>query len=148
MPGIRAARAAVRTQAVELDPVRVEDEAGPRQDVARDRVEAQVTHLGGSPAARAHDVVMVAGLADHIGMGAIGQIDALDETEFLEQLERPEHRRAAYGESPSLGLANQVPGGKEFVTIGEELGDRPAGRGHEVAGTIECVSPGLRVCHG
>ena len=128
--------------------MRVEDESCPRLDIAGDCVEAQVADLGGSPAVRAHHVVMVARLADHIGVGAIGQVKTLDETEFLEQLECPEHRRPAHRQPPSPGLANQLPGREVFVTIGEELGHRPARRRHEVAGPIEGVSPGLRVCHG
>lgn len=147
-PAIGATGAAVGAEAVELHSVRVEDEAGPRFDVASDRADTQISDLRGSPAAGAHHVVMVARPADHVGMGAIGQVKALDEAEFLEQLECPEHGRPAYGQPPSPGLANQLTGGEMFVTIGEKLGNRPAGPGHQMAGPVEGVSPSLRVSHG
>ena len=82
-----------RAQPEQLEAVVVDAIAGLSRDVADDRAQARVVDLGGPAAARADDVMMVGGLAADIGVLARRQIEPLDGSELLEDLEGPEDRR-------------------------------------------------------
>jgi hypothetical protein len=140
--------ATVLAEPVQLDPVRVEDEARLRSHLVGDDVQPQVADFGSAPAIGAHHVVVMTGLTDDVGMGAVWQVDPLDEAELLEDLEGPEHGRSSYTQPPALRLADQLEGREVLVTIGEQLGDGTTRGGHEMTGSIEGLGPGLRVSHG
>jgi hypothetical protein len=127
--------------------VRVEDEARLRSHLVGDGVQAQVAHLGGPTAVGAHHVVVMTGLTDDVGVGAVWQVDPLDEPELLEDLEGAEHRRPSNPEAAPLRLANELKRREVLVAIGEELGDGPTWGGHEVPCPIQGVGPRVCISH-
>lgn len=139
--------AAVLAEPVQLDPVRVEDEAGLRSHLVGNDVQPEVADLGGPPAVGAHHVVVMTGLTDDVGMGTVWQVDPLDQAELLEDLEGAEHGRSSHPKPAPLRLADQVEGGEVLVALGEHLGDRATRRRYEVTRPIESLGPGLRISH-
>src|SRR5699024_9928397 len=86
---------AVGADPEQLEPLRVHAVAGARLDLAGDGIEPELGHVGRAPAARAHDVVVVRARALDVGVVAVGEVDALDDAEVEEEVDRAEDRRAA-----------------------------------------------------
>jgi hypothetical protein len=88
-----AGRPALGTEPEELDAMRVDEISRVRLDLARDGFHPVILDLGRPAAALADDVVVVSGLADDIGVIAVRQVQALHQTELLEQFERSKDGR-------------------------------------------------------
>jgi nicotinamidase/pyrazinamidase len=115
--------------------------------VAFDRVSAAARHLRrnggqagvldfGHPAAGAADDVMVmGGLAGDIGVLTGRQVDAFERLELGEQVERAKDRRPTYRQPSSASVGQQVGRREVALALRDQIGDRPPGAGHTVAGT-------------
>jgi len=92
--------------------VLVDAKPGLASDLADDWPQPGIVDLTGSPAARADDVVMVSGLAADVCVLAGREVETLDGTDPLQDLEGPEDRGAANGRSLR-------PGGFDKLCCGE-----------------------------
>ena len=86
-----------------VDPV-----AGLAFDVADDGAQAGVVGVAAATAARTDDVVVVRGLAGHVGVITGRQVESLDRPQLGEDVERPEDRGAPDAEAAAL--ARRRPG--------------------------------------
>jgi MFS family permease len=134
-------------QAEQLDPMRVDDVARPRLDLAGDGFHPAVFDLGASPAALADDVVVVRRLADDVRVLARGKVETLDEAEFLEQLEGAEDRRSTDTEPASFRLTDEIECGEMVPALRDHLGDDAPRLGHVVAGFVKGVRERKRITH-
>ena len=137
-----------RAETEELDPVQVDEIARGRFDRAGQRVDPAILDLGITTAPLAHDVVVMGRLAHDVGMLAVRQIEPFDETELLEELQRPKHGRPPHAQPSSLRLREQVERREVPVTLLHEIGDGASGRRDSVAGAIESGAQGIRGAHG
>ena len=126
-----------RAQPEQLQAMVVDAEARLAGHVANHPAQAGVIDLGRPAAARADHVMVVDRLAADIGVLAGGQIDALDDAELLEDLERPEDRRPSDPEVARPRLGHDARRGEVPVPICDEAGERPARLGQPVAGLVE-----------
>lgn len=99
--------------------------------------EAGVVDLVGPATSRADDVMVVDGIAADVCVLAGRQVEALDRAETLEDLERPEDRRAADPEASSPCLGDELGSREVACLIGDERGESPAWFGQAVARAVE-----------
>ena len=103
----------------------MELEPGAPGDLAGDASEPGVGDVHGSRTAHAHEVVMMGRAAADVGVGAIGQVESLEQSKPLEELERAEDGRPPDGcQGPfSAGtIGDQIAGGERTLARGDELG--------------------------
>ena len=92
-------------------------------------------------------MVVVGGLAGHEGMAARRQVHALDEAEVGQDVERAEQGRPGDPEPSPARLHEQVLGGEMRTPARDEPGERTAGTGQPVAGTIQRGDDGPGIKH-
>jgi hypothetical protein len=125
----------------------VEGIARPRLDLGGDRADPEVGHLGAPAAVRADHVVVMSGLADDVGVPAVGQVNPFDESELLEELESPEDGRPSDPESCALRLSDEIIRREMAVALGNHLGHDTPRLGDEISSLVESCRPGFRVRH-
>ena len=85
--------------------MRVDGVAAASRDFGHDRLKAAVRHLDRLAAAPADDVVvMLFGLARHVRVVAVGQIEAFKRAEIGEEVQVAEERGPAQAESPATRI--------------------------------------------
>ena len=143
-----AAREAGRAHPEQLEAMLVDPEAGLAGDVTDTRRRPVSSISVGPAAARADHVMVVDRLAADVGVLAGGQIDALDDAELLEDLERPEDRRPTDPEVARPRLGHDARSREVPVLVGDKAGERPPRLGQPVAGLVERGHECGRVAHG
>ena len=98
---------------------------------------AVVVHLRRPAAALADDVMVVGGLAQHVGVLAIRQVEAFHEAQVQEHIQRPEDRRPTHGQAASTALADQLGSGEVPVVLGHHGGDAATWFGPLVARSVQ-----------
>ena len=68
-------------------------------------------------------MVVVDRLAANVGVLARRQVESFDGAQLLEDLERPEDRRATDAEMPGAGLGDELGRGEVAVVVGDECGE-------------------------
>lgn len=121
---------------------------GAPRDVPHDRTEAGVVDVLAPATAGAHDMVVVAGLAGHVGVLAGRQVDALDEVEVGQHLEGPEDGRAPDGETTFTGRIDEIRRREVTGAIGDELCHGAARLGHAVITAVQGGKEGEGIDHG
>ena len=99
----------------QLEPVGVDPIAAPPGDLGDRLGDAAVLDLRRPAAARADDVVVVGAGAGHVGVLAGRQIEALDDPELGQQVQRPEERRPADPEPAVAGRGLEIGRGEVAV---------------------------------
>jgi hypothetical protein len=140
-------RRTLGAQAEQLDPMRVDDVAGPRLDLAGHGLHPAVLDLRATTTALADDVVVVGRLADDVGVVATGEVEALDEAELLEQFEGAEDRGPADPQLASFRLTNEIERGEVVPAFGDHLSNDAPRLGHVVAGFVQRVRERKRITH-
>ena len=107
------------------------------RDITNHLPEAGVVDLVGPATSRADDVMVVDGIAADVCVLAGRQVEALDRSETLEDLERPEDRRAADAETPRLCLGDELGCREVACLVGDDRGKGPSWLGQAVAGAVE-----------
>ena len=102
--------------------MRVDGVAGALLDLLDHRPQAEIVHLRRPAAALAHHVVVVARLAQDVGMVAVGQVEALDDAQGHEDLERAEDRGAAHGQPAAPAFTHQLRRREVAVVLGDHGG--------------------------
>ena len=92
-------------------------------------------------------MVVVGRLAGDVGVLAGGQVEALDEAELEQHVERPEDRRPADAQVAGRGRLDQVGRREVARLVGDERGDRPPRLGHAVLAALEGGEQGDDVDH-
>ena len=84
-------------------------------------------------------------LAADVGMLAGRQVEALDDTQLGEHLERPEDGGSADAQAAVVGRRDELGRGEVAFLVGDQRGQRPARLGQPVPSTIKGVDdrPGL-----
>ena len=90
---------------------------------------------------------MMRGFTLDIGMFAGREVETLDGTQPLEDLERPEDGRPADAQATSPGRGHEVRRGEVTVLVGDQHSQRPTRLRQSVAGTVECGDDRSRVAH-
>ena len=127
---------AARAAAVQLEPVGLDLPAGAPLDVLQGKTD--LLDLGDAAAARADDVMVVAGrLTGHVGVLAGGQVEALQHAQLSEEVQRAEDRGPADAQPARPRVADEVRGGEVAFACHDELRDSAARRGQPVAGPVE-----------
>jgi hypothetical protein len=117
---------------VVVDPI-----AGPSLDIAYDRAPSGIVDVTARPTVRAHDVVMVNGLAGDVGVLTGRQIESFDGVQVGQDVQGPEDRRPADAEAPSMGVCDQIGRGERTVLRSDEVGDGLPGAGSAISGVVE-----------
>src|ERR1700690_4454437 len=113
--------------------MRVDGVARAALDLLDHGPQAAVVHLGRPAAALADHVVVVGGLAEHISVLAVGHVEAFDEAQVQEYLERPEDRRPTDRQAASPALAHELWGGEMAFVLGHHRGHQPTWPGAQGA---------------
>jgi hypothetical protein len=109
----------------------------PASDFIDDDTQPGVVDLIGPAAFRAHDVVVVSALANYVGVFARGQVQALDDTECLEDLERAKHGRAAHVVSTLASFGHEIASGEMPLVTRDQRSERPPRIRESVAGSVQ-----------
>ena len=115
----------------------VDPEPGLASDILDDGSQAGIVDLGGPPAARADDVVVMRRLAADIGVLAGREVETFDGADVLQELERAEDGGPPDGGAALLGRGDQLGGREVAVLLGDQRGQRPARFRQAVAGAVE-----------
>lgn len=126
-----------------VDPV-----PGAPGDVAYDGAQAGVVDVLAPATARAHDMVVVARLAGHVGVLAGRQVDAFDEVEVGQHLQGPEDGRAPDGEATLTGRIDEIRRREVTGAIGDQLRDRAPWLRHPVITAVQGGKEGEGIDHG
>jgi hypothetical protein len=130
--------AALRASAEQLEPVRFDLESGSRLDLADDRLQAQLTHLDGLPAARADEMVVMGGrLAGDVGVFARREVDTLDQSQVGQHLDRPEDGRPGNGTSAVPSPPHDILCREMAILLGDDFCHRSPGGRDAQTGTIQ-----------
>ena len=127
--------------------MRVDGVARPALDLLDHGPQAPVVHLGRPAAALADHVVVVGGLAEHIGVLAVGHVQAFDQAQVQEHLERPEDRRPTDGQAASPALPHELWRGEMTFMLGHHRGHQPTWLGAQVPRAIERGKQWFDGCH-
>ena len=103
--------------------------AGLPLDVADDGAQAGVVGVAAATAAGTDHVVVVRGLARHVGVVAAGQVETLDCTQLREDIQRPEDGGSTDAETAAPGIVDEVGGREVAVASGDQVDDGPASAG-------------------
>jgi hypothetical protein len=129
--------------------VRIDPVAGRRLDATDDRRQADVRHVDGPSASGAQHVVMVDGrLAGDVGVGAGREVDALDQSQPGQQLERAEDGRSADAAASPLGGVEHVLGGEVSLLLVDRLRHGASGIGQAQLGLAERGDDGTLIRQG
>jgi hypothetical protein len=101
-------RAAVRAATEQFESMRFNGEAAPSGGLCGHGIDAAILHLSDRPTRHADQVVMMCWLARHIGVPAIGQVDALYESLLGEEVEEAEDRGAANAEATLGRVSDEI----------------------------------------
>jgi hypothetical protein len=147
-PWVLGGGLAVRAAPEQLETVVVDAVARSFLDLTDDGSPAGVIDISAGSAVGADDVVVMDGLAGHVGVLAAGQVEALDRAEVGQHIERAEDRGAADTEASLAGVRYQVGRREMPVASCDQVGDRAASLGESVSGVIEGVLDGDGLSHG
>ena len=87
-------------------------------------------------------MVVMRRLTGNVGVLAARQVDALDDAEVDQDVERPEHRRAADPHAQALGVRDEVGRREVGVAPPDQLRHGASRPGQPVAGLLEGVDEG------
>lgn len=134
-------------QAEQLEPVRVDAVVAASLDLGDGLRERAVLDLRRATAAGADDVVVVGRSAPDVRVLARRQVDALEQLQLGQEVERPEERRAADAEPARPRDRGKVGRGEMAVLALDQLGEGES-RGREpVARAVEGVDDRVLIGH-
>ena len=82
--------------------------------------------------------MVMQGLARHVGVLAVWEVDPLDRADLEEQVERPEDRCPPDARAPGARFGGDVGRGEVAAAArGDQVGHRPAWPGQAISGTAE-----------
>jgi hypothetical protein len=135
------------TEPEQLEAVFVYAVTGAPRDFADDKPETGIIDFARPPTSGADDVVVMRRLADHVGMLAGREIETLDGTESLQDLERAEDRGPPDAESPGASGGDKL-GCREMTGLVSDQDGQGATRLRQtVAGAVEGRDDRFRVSH-
>ena len=132
----------------QLEAVGVDPESALALDLANRDADPGVVDLGRPAAARADHVMMVGRRTRDIGVLAGRQIQALDDAQLDEELERAEQGCPADPEAPVAGGGGELEDREMAVMAGDQVGDRKPRCGQAIAGGIESSNDRIGGIHG
>lgn len=112
-----------------------------------DLLQVGIPDLVRPPATRADDVVVMRRFTTDVGVLPVRQVEALDRTELLENLEGAEDRCPPHTEAAAPSSRDELSGGEVALLIGNQHGQRSSWLGQPVAGTVKRVNDRRRVSH-
>jgi len=112
--------AAVWAAAEQFEPVRFNGEATATRGLGRHGVDAAIIDLGDCPAGHADQVVVMGWLTRHVGVPAIWQVNALNESLLGEQVEEAEDGGAANAKATLTRIGDEVGRREVAVALGNE----------------------------
>jgi hypothetical protein len=112
--------AAVGAAAEQFEPVRFNGEATATRGLRRHGVDAAILYLCDCPTRHADQMVVMGWLARHVGMPAIWQVNALNESLLGEQVEEAEDRGPANAEASLTRIGDEVGRREVPVALGNE----------------------------
>ncbi len=126
-----------------LDPVAVA-----AADLVHQTSEFAVGDIDAPAAARADQmVVMLVGIAQHVGVGPVRQVQTLHDAQGGEQLQPAEDRSAAHLRAPLASSVQEIRGGEVPVRGRDQLGHQPSIRRGLVARLLECPDDSAGLVH-
>ena len=112
--------AAVGAAAEQFEPVRFNGEATATRGLRRHGVDAAILYLCDCPTRHADQMVVMGWLARHVGMPAIWQVNALNESLLGEQVEEAEDGGAANAKATLTRIGDEVGRREVTVALGNE----------------------------
>jgi len=138
---------AAPAQPEQLEPMRVDAEAGPAPDLGDRLGDATILGIGRSPAPGTDNVMVVGPGTWNVGVLPGREIQPLDHPELGQKLERPEQRRPA---DPEPAVADDVLelGRREVARLlRDEVGHGSSRPRHSVAGDVERIDDRILRIH-
>lgn len=136
-----------RTDPVQLESMGLDDVPGVSSDLIDHVLEAVIIRLVGPPAARANDVVVMGRFARHIGVLTGRQVEALQDLEVGEEVQRPEDGGTTDTQATVARLIDEVRRREVTVALLDQVGDGATRFGEPITGLIECGHERLRFFH-
>jgi hypothetical protein len=142
--GLQLARAA---EAEQLKPMHIDPVAAPAGDLGDGLRDSAPFHLCGPAAAGAHDVVVVPRRARHVGVLAIGQLDALQDAKIGQQVKGTKEGGAAEPLVSAAGDRFQLGSGEVPIVPGDQIGHDATWASQAVACLVQRSNDGILICH-